>query len=472
MNDVLMAIVLVYNSFVLLYFFAINSAYLLLLILSAFEVGYHISKPDLTGCSGQACELVPTISVLVPAYNESQTITSSIEALQALEYPQLEIIVINDGSTDESMRVLRRDFKLVSVDRDVDEKLETEAVNSIYKSITEENLLVLDKENGGKADALNAGINYTRSDLFVAVDADTLIEKDSLWHLVAPYLENPTRVVGVGGIVRIANNCKIENSEILEARLPRRFLPAVQVMEYIRAFLFGRAGWSRIQGLPIISGAFGLFERDAAVEIGGYRTDTVGEDMDLVLRLHRQMRDEGQNYQISFVPVPVCWTQAPSSLRVLSRQRNRWQRGLAESLTYNWRMICNPRYGPVGLAGLPFFFFFELLGPVVEVSGYLVFLVSFALGWINLPFALTFITVAVLYGVFLSLSALTLEEFTLKRYDNPWDRVKLLGLAVLENLGYRQLHAFWRVKGLFDFLRKSKSWGEMTRQSFDSPSDE
>ncbi|MEF8726408.1 MAG: glycosyltransferase [Candidatus Bipolaricaulota bacterium] len=466
--DILAGFVLIYNSLVLLYFFSINTGYLILLGLSALELRYHLKRRTVDICQGEACELAPDVAILIPAYNEKATISSSLSSLQELNYPNLELIVINDGSTDDTVKEIKEKYKLIPVAREPENAVESEEVREVYKSVSDERILVVDKENGGKADALNAGLNYSRSDLFLAIDADSLVERKSLQRLIEPYLAKDTNVIGIGGIVRVANGCTIEGSEVVEARTPRRLLPLIQVMEYIRAFLFGRTGWSRLNSLPIISGAFGLFKTDLVKNIGGYRTDTVGEDMDLVVRLHKYMREKDEDYTISFIPDPVCWTQVPSSMKVLSRQRNRWQRGLAETLTYNWKMIGNPKYGSIGLLSLPFFFIFELLGPLVETSGYLVFIISFVMGWINLPFAILFITLALVYGILLSVSSLLLEEFTLKRYKNPLDRVKLLGMAFLENFGYRQLHALWRLKGLIDFFRKSSSWGEMTRQSMES----
>ncbi|MFW6071812.1 MAG: glycosyltransferase family 2 protein [Candidatus Bipolaricaulota bacterium] len=460
--------VLFYNSLVLLYFFSINTGYLILLGLAAMELRYHVKRRTIEVCQGDNCDLAPNVAILIPAYNEEATITSSLSSLQELDYPNLEFIVVNDGSSDETLKEIKKTFRLVPVAREPENAVECEEVREVYKSVSDERILVVDKENGGKADALNAGLNYSRSDLFLAIDADSIVEKRSIDRLVEPYLTKDKTVVGIGGIVRVANGCRVEGSQVKEVRLPRKLLPSIQVMEYIRAFLFGRTGWSRINSLPIVSGAFGLFRTETVKEIGGYRSETVGEDMDLVIRLHKYMREKKEDYTISFIPDPVCWTQVPSSLKVLSRQRNRWQRGLAEALTYNWKMIFNPKYGTIGLLGLPFFLIFELLGPLVEVSGYVVFAVSFALGLINLPFATLFLTLALLYGILLSTSSLLLEEFTLKRYNNPADRFKLLGIAFLENLGYRQLHALWRFKGLIDFLRKSGSWGEMTRESMES----
>ena len=467
-NEILAGFVLIYNSLVLLYFFAINTGYLFLLGLSGLELRYHNKRRTVDICQGDSCELAPDVAILVPAYNERATISSSLSSLQKLDYPNLELIVVNDGSTDDTLKEIKQKFKLIPVAREPENTVESEDVREVYKSVSDERILVVDKENGGKADALNAGLNYSRSDLFLAIDADSLVEKGSLYRLVEPYLTKDTNVVGIGGIVRVSNGCKIRGSEIEEARTPSKLLPSIQVMEYIRAFLFGRTGWSRLNSLPIISGAFGLFQTNLVKNIGGYRTNTVGEDMDLVVRLHKYMREKKEDYTISFIPDPVCWTQVPSSMSVLSRQRNRWQRGLAEALTYNWKMIGNPKYGTIGLLGLPFFVIFELLGPLVEVSGYIVFIISFFMGWVNVPFAILFITLALVYGILLSVLSLLLEEFTLKRYENPLDRVKLMLMAFLENFGYRQLHALWRFKGLIDFFRKSSSWGEMIRESIES----
>jgi cellulose synthase/poly-beta-1,6-N-acetylglucosamine synthase-like glycosyltransferase len=467
-TDLLFGFVLLYNSLVLLYFFAINTGYMFLLLFASFELNFHNKRRSVDICQGESCDLVPEVAILVPAYNEKETISSSLSSLQELDYPNLELIVINDGSTDETLKELKKEFKLIPVAREKKEEVTHEEVDQVYKSVSDERILVVDKENGGKADALNAGLDYSRSELFLAIDADSMVEKESLYRLVEPYMTRETKVVGIGGIVRVSNGCKIEGSEVKEARIPEKILPSIQVMEYIRAFLFGRTGWSKINSLPIISGAFGLFRTDLVREVDGYRVETVGEDMDLVVRLHKYMREKEEDYTISFIPDPVCWTQVPSSMKVLSSQRNRWQRGLAEALIYNWKMIANPRYGSIGLLGLPFFLLFELLGPLVEVSGYAVFIVSFFMGWINVPFAILFITLALLYGVLLSVTSLLLEEFTLKRYKKPGDRLKLLGMAFLENFGYRQLHALWRLKGLFDFLRKSGSWGEMTRESMEN----
>ncbi len=462
----LLGFVIVFSIFVVFYFFLLNTGYLILLILASMEVIYHRRLPNFDICEGNACEFSPSVSILVPAYNEENTIVESLNSLRNLDYPNLEIIVVNDGSTDNTIGSLKKSFNLVSITRSLEKKIDTEPVRGVKKSLRDERLIVIDKENGGKADALNAGINYSRSDLFIAIDADSLIEKGALKKLVRPYLMSDKRVIGIGGIVRVANNCEIVNGEIKTPRVPKKLLPSIQVMEYLRAFLFGRSGWSKINCLPIVSGAFGLFEKEAVIDIGGYRNDTVGEDMDLVIRLQKIMKQKKEDYEVSFIPDPVCWTEVPESRKVLGRQRNRWQRGLIESLIYNKNMLFNPKYGLLGTVTLPFFLFFEMLGPMVEITGYFVFGISYYFGWIDTSFALLFVLLAIVYSLLLSLFSLLLEEYTLKRYERPIDRLKLVLMAFLENFGFRQLHSWWRLKGIIDYLRKKKSWGKMERKGF------
>jgi cellulose synthase/poly-beta-1,6-N-acetylglucosamine synthase-like glycosyltransferase len=459
-------ILVIYSVFVLLYFLVLNFLYLFLLSLATVQLIYYKRRSGMSVYSEKESVLLPSIVILAPAYNEEPTIVESVRSLLDVDYPELEVIVINDGSKDGTLNRLKEEFRIFPAPRAAEEKILTRPVKGVYNSAVDSRLTVIDKENGGKADSLNAGINYSRSRLFCAIDADSLIEKNALSKLVESYLSRETKIVALGGIVRIANDCRIEDGKVIEVRLPRKFLPAMQVMEYIRAFLCGRAGWNQLNSLLIVSGAFGLFELKSVIEAGGYRTDTVGEDMELIVRLHRIMREKKRPYHISFVPDPVCWTQAPDSLRVLARQRNRWQRGLIETMLRHWKMIGNPRYGLAGIIGMPYFLLFEMLGPVIELSGYIVVTVSFIFGWINLPFALLFLALAILFGVLLSLFALLLEEFTLKRYNNTKDVTRLFVLAVLENFGYRQLHSWWRLKAFWDFFRKKRSWGAMERKAF------
>jgi cellulose synthase/poly-beta-1,6-N-acetylglucosamine synthase-like glycosyltransferase len=330
-------------------------------------------------------------------------------------------------------------------------------------------LCVIDKENGGKADALNAGVDAAHHPYVCAIDADALIEEDALLQVAKPILDDPDLVVATGGIVRIANGCRIDHGRVVEVRLPRSRLATLQVVEYFRAFLVGRVGWSSLNALPIISGAFGLFKRSLVEAVGGYSTKTVAEDVELVLRLHRYLRERDEPYRIEFVAAPVCWTEAPEDVRSLSRQRRRWQRGLGESLWRHKRMIGNRRYGTLGLVALPFFLLFEFLGPLIEAAGPLAALGAFALDRLSLPFLIAFLTLSVFLAILLSVAALALEEFSFRRHARGREIARLVAYAVLENLGYRQLVAVWRTLAFVDLLRRKKDWGAQRRRGFATP---
>lgn len=459
--------VLWFNHLVLVYFLAVNGAYFLLLFVSVLAVSRHMRRlwvVDYTPVIRS--EMTPPISVIVPAYNEQATIVESVRSLLALQYPRFEVLVVNDGSTDATLATLVEAFELRRTDRVFRRSLHTKPVGDIYRTATTADLLVLDKENGGKADALNAGINVCTYPLFCAVDADSILEEDALLRVVKPFLERAEEVVASSGTVRIANGCQVEKGRVVRADLPRRMLPLFQVVEYLRGFLCGRVGWAQAGMLVIISGAFGLFRKASVIASGGYRLGTVGEDMELVVRLHRWSREQRRKYRVDFVPDPVCWTEAPATLRSLGVQRRRWQRGLVETLLAHWRMLFNPRYGRVGLLALPFFLLFEMLGPVVEIMGYIAVPASYFLGLINANFLVVFFAAAVMLGVFLSIGAVLIEELSFRRYPELGDVLSLVLYSVIENFGYRQLTAVWRMWGLLDFARRRKAWGVVPRAGF------
>src|SRR5580765_5366333 len=373
MMELLSAIVsqiLVRGQFVvLLYFLAVNGWYLVLLVSSLLEMRRHMLViANESRYLLWSSTLSPSMSILAPAFNEEATIEISLRALLALQYPSLEVIVISDGSKDRTVQVLIERFDLVPVKTIYEQRIKTKPVRSLYRSSTYPSLVVVDKDNGGKADALNVGLSFARGELVCAMDADTLIEADGLQRMIRPFLYE-TDVVATGGTIRVVNASEVKHGRVVRTSVPTRLLPGVQVVEYLRAFLFGRLGWNRLGGNIIISGAFGLFQRDAVVNAGGYLHDTVGEDMELVLRLKRLSYERAGPGKIAFVPDPVAWTEVPESAKVLGRQRDRWHRGLADVLWRHRRMMFNPRYGTLGLVGFPYFFFVELLGPVVEAFG-------------------------------------------------------------------------------------------------------
>ncbi|MEK7388784.1 MAG: glycosyltransferase [Elusimicrobiota bacterium] len=449
---------------ILTYFFLVSVFYLALFCLSFVELLRHQLRARFaTPKEILKAKIVPPISVLAPAYNEEKSVVMSVHSLLRLEYRQFEVIVINDGSSDGTLDALIQAFALKKVARQYFPRIPTRPVRAIYRSQRVRNLLVIDKENGGKADSLNAGINTSTCPLFCCIDADSILEKDSLLTIAHPFLEAYSEVVATGGLVRVANGCKIKDGEVLEVRTSGRWLVDFQIVEYFRAFLSGRTGLSKLNCLLVISGAFGLFKKEPVIEAGGYRHDVVGEDMELVVRLHRMMRDAKRTYQIKFLPDPVCWTEVPESMRVLSRQRNRWQRGLAESLFHNKVMLGNPRYGLLGMVAMPYFLLIECLSPVVEITGYAVFTLGLMRAAVGLPAFLAFFMLATVLGVLLSLLALFMEELAFKRYPKVKDLLRLLAAAVLENFGYRQYLSLVRAKGLVDWIRGKKAWGAMER---------
>ncbi|WP_243029871.1 glycosyltransferase family 2 protein [Thermus altitudinis] len=407
------------------------------------------------------------VSILVPTYNEEKTIAHSVRSFLALHYPEFEVIVVADGPKDRTLEVLKEAFRLVEVEWVYRRALPAKPVRAVYRSLVYPNLIVVDKENGGKADALNAGLNLARYPLFCAVDADSLLDAQALLRASRLFLEDD-RVLAVGGTIRPLNGAVVREGIVETLRLPRGFLERMQVIEYARAFFMGRAGWSAMGALLIISGAFGLFRREEALRVGGYRTDTVGEDMELVVRLHRRAREEGREYRILYTPDPICYTEVPADWATLRRQRNRWHRGLWEVLWNHRVMLFNPRYGRLGLVAMPYFFFFEALAPVVEVLGYVLLPVFYLLGLFNPEFALLFLLLAVGYGVLLSQLAVGMETLLLQRYPRLWDRVVLLLFALLEGLGYRQVLALERFVATFQVWRKRGVWGEMRRKGLES----
>jgi cellulose synthase/poly-beta-1,6-N-acetylglucosamine synthase-like glycosyltransferase len=408
----------------------------------------------------------PPIALLVPAFNEEATVVESVRALLALQYPNFEIIVINDGSKDKTLETLIEAFELRPAQRHYDLAVPCNTIQEIYVAKNQRRLVVVDKLNGGKADALNAGINLARAAIICSIDADSLLEADALLRAVRPFVEDPVRTVAVGGTIRVANGCIIDHGQVMRVGLPRNGFALLQTVEYLRAFLMARLAWSEANCLTIISGAFGLFYRQAVLEVGGYRHDTVGEDMELVVKIHRFAREAGRDYRIVFVPEPVCWTEVPEDFRVLGRQRVRWQRGALETFFAHKDLLFNPHYGRVGIVGFGSVFLFDVVGPVLETLGYFLIPVFYVLGALSLVYLQAFAAVSFLFGVVISVGSLGLEEAELRRFPTTRSLMVLLFAAVIENFGYRQLNNFWRIRGYWQFLRRRRDWGTMARRGF------
>jgi cellulose synthase/poly-beta-1,6-N-acetylglucosamine synthase-like glycosyltransferase len=457
----------VFGVVVIVYFATLNALYIGFTALAWRSITRYLSSREYAAVDEAfASPMTPPISILLPAYNEQAGVVQSVTSLLQLRYPELEVIVVNDGSTDDTLGELSRGFDLAPAPRALRGTIPHAPIRATYRSRRHHELVVVDKDNGGKADALNAGVDAARYPYVCAVDADALIEPEALLRVAKPLLDDPDIVVATGGIVRIVNGCTVRGGRVVDIRLPASRLATLQVVEYFRAFLVGRVGWSQLRALLIISGAFGVFRRATVEEVGGWWPATVGEDMELVVRMHRELRRRGRPYSVQFVPDPVCWTEAPETLRVLSRQRRRWQRGLAEALWRHRALMLNPRYGALGLVAMPYFVVFELLGPPLSLLGYLVLPLAWALGALSVGYLLSFFLVAVLLGQLLSISALALEEFSFRRHPESREVLRMLRYAALENFGYRQLSDVWRGMAFWDLARRRRGWGEMTRRGF------
>jgi cellulose synthase/poly-beta-1,6-N-acetylglucosamine synthase-like glycosyltransferase len=446
------------------YFLVVNTMYLAFSLFAYVALVNHRRRwtPRELGAVMRS-PATPAVSILVPALNEEQGIVDTVRSLLMLNYPQFEVIVVSDGSTDRTLEVLQNAFGLFQAPATYERSLETAEIRSVYRSVALREVIVIDKANGGKADAVNAGINAARFPLVCVIDADSVVEEHALTRAVLPFIDDPTTVAS-GGIVRIGNGCRVERGRVTDVRAPVNLLASFQVVEYLRAFLAARVTQSAFNALLIVSGAFGVFRRDVVLEAGGLRTDTVGEDMELCVRLHRFCRDRGRPYRIVFQPDPVVWTEAPETSAVLSRQRNRWQRGTLQVIEQHKAMLANPKYGRIGLVALPYYLLFEVLGPVIEVLALVVTLVGLTMGLVNWDMARLVFMAAMLYGTLISIASVLLEELSFRRYLRLVDVFKLLAAAVFENFGYRQLTTIWRLQGTLDYWRGQNSWGTMTRK--------
>lgn len=416
--------------------------------------------------------VLPSISILAPAYNEEKTVVQSVHSLLTLEYPDYQVIVINDGSKDDTIGVLVREFDLERIDPPLHGTIPTAPIRGVYRSRYNRRLLVIDKENGGKADALNTGINLSDREYICSIDSDSLIEPDALLRMAAQVITTDAEIIAVGGNILPVNGCTVERGMLQQISLSGNRIARFQTIEYLRSFIAGRLGWAQLNGLLIISGAFGLFRRSRVMEIGGYMTgrgefqrDTVGEDMELVVRLVRRMRDTGRKYGIRYAATANCWTEVPEDIRSLYKQRDRWHRGLVEIITWHRRMIGNPRYGIAGLISLPYFVIFELIGPFYEFAGYPLMVLGFVTGALHPQVFIIMFSAVLLFGLLISMISLVLSERDIV-YFKPRELRILIMHSVMENFGFRQLMGWVRVFAFVGMLVKNKGWQKLERKGF------
>lgn len=445
-------------------------SYLSLGIFSAIALRKYLRKNSYINYNSLVLSpLSPRISIIAPAFNESKTIIDNIRTLLSLYYNNFEVIIINDGSTDDTMAKIKSAYELVKVNYYFDYRLPCERIRGVYRSKNPSfnRLTVIDKNNGGKADSLNAGINTSRSNMIVTIDADSIIEADSILKLVKPFLEEKERkVIGTGGVIRIVNSCDIEKGFIRTINLPKRILPRLQVLEYTRAFLLGRMAWSQLDGLMLISGAMGMFDRETVIKAGGYSTKTVGEDMELVLRMRRYMTENNQKYEVTYIPDPLCWTEVPSDLKSMQRQRTRWTRGLIESLWKHRKLFMNRKFHRLGLLGYPYWLFFEWLAPLIAFGGFIYTITLIIADSLNWPFYLLLFLFVYTFAISLSTWAVLFEEITFHKYRRKRDVLKLLSAAFIEPFFY-PVHTYFAIRGNIETMLGKKTWGKAERSGFD-----
>src|SRR6266853_1781294 len=458
------------NHSLFLYYLLSNLAYLTMLVIALKTSVAHLRRLESIRFDWiKASPMVPPITMLVPAHNEEKSICMAVRNLLDLDYPELEVIVINDGSADKTLQIMQDEFALRLVRAVYVPQVVSAPVRGLYRSDVDARLLVVDKEPAGsKADAVNAGLNAATSPYVCIVDADSVLERDALLRIMLPIMEDPKRVVAVGGIIRVLNGSEIEGGHLRRVRLPRKSIEVIQVIEYLRAFLIGREAWGQGNMLTIISGAFGVFRTDLVRAVGGYRSRAIGEDFDMVARLHRHLLEKGVDYLIHFVPDPMCWTEVPSDLQSLGRQRARWQKGLLDVLWPNRDMLFRPRYGRIGCVAFPYLWLFELFAPVVEIVGIITIVLAACLGVLSREFFLQFLIFGYAFATVISIGSVLQEEITYKRYNDWQDVTRLVSYCFLEHFPYRQMHMVWRLQGLWQYFRGDLAWKPLKRKGLDA----
>ncbi|HSN49346.1 MAG TPA: glycosyltransferase [Flavobacterium sp.] len=457
------------------YFFLLFSAvaiasYVILAIISAVETIEYMKKNSFINYKEiLSSTFSPSISIIAPAYNESLNIVENVRSLLSSHYVNYDVIIVNDGSKDDSLSKLIEAYDLIQIDYLINEHIKTKPLrNGIYKSTNPafDKLTVVDKENGGKADALNMGLNISKNKYVACIDVDCLLLEDALQKMIKPFLETTdAKVIAAGGVIRIANSCTVKDGKLLEINFPKKWLEQGQILEYLRAFLLGRMAWSRLNGLLVISGAFGLFDKKIAIKVGGYDTNTVGEDMEIIVRMRRYMEDIKQKYKVAYIPDPLCWTEAPDNYKTFISQRNRWTRGTIETLRKHRNIGFNPKYRSLGLLSYPYWFFFERLAPIIEVTGIIYFGILIFLDEVRWDYAFAFIIMAYFFSVLFSIVAIVSEELTYHQYKKKSIGLKLVMIAFLEPFINHPTILYSAIKGNIDYyFYKKIEWGEMTRK--------
>ncbi|MDA3810852.1 MAG: glycosyltransferase [Spirochaetaceae bacterium] len=474
-EEIFVSFIYHYHYIFVFYTIAINSIHLLLLILSWQVINkqrssWNVLNKNFLFTPG----ILPPVTILAPAYNEEKTIIENIYSLLSLDYPDLEVIVINDGSTDNTAQLIIDHFNLELTDTEIKGTIETAPINGIYKSKEISCLILINKQNGGKADSLNSGINLASGDYICSIDADSILEPESLQKIMARTLINDKETAAIGGNIIPSNGTLVKNGSIKEIHISDNKYARYQTVEYLRSFITGRLGWTKLKNLLIISGAFGIFKKESIIEIGGYMTgkgilhkDTVGEDMEIVVRLIKHLTLKKKDFIVDYAHNANCWTEVPEDLDSLLKQRDRWHRGLIEILIYHKNILFNSRFKGTGLVGFPYFYIFELLGPFLEAIGYIVMIVSLLFGLVSNQIFIFMFSIVVLLGMLVSSMSLFLAEKDIV-YFKGRDFLKISLTVIMENFGFRQFLSINRSISFIVYLFKNKGWQKLERKGFNS----
>ena len=470
MNTTLQIIMSIIHYFFLVFTAIAIASYVILAIISAIETIEYVKKNSFVNYKEiLSSTFSPSISIIAPAYNESLHIVENVRSLLSSHYVNYDVIIVNDGSKDDSLSKLIEAYDLIRIDHYIYEQIKTKPLRKgVYKSTNPafDKLTIIDKENGGKADALNMGLNISKNKYVACIDVDCLLLEDALQKMIKPFLEiTDSKIIAAGGVIRIANSCTVKDGKLLDINFPKTWLEQGQILEYLRAFLLGRMAWSRLNGLLVISGAFGLFDKKIAIKVGGYDTNTVGEDMEIIVRMRRYMEEQKQKYKVAYIPDPLCWTEAPDDYKTFISQRNRWTRGTIETLKKHRKIGFNPKYKSLGLISYPYWFFFERMAPIVEVAGIIYFGILIVFNELRWDYALAFIILAYLFSVLFSIVAIVSEELTYHQYKKKSTGLKLVMIAFLEPFVNHPTILYSAIKGNIDYyFYKKIEWGVMTRK--------
>lgn len=477
MNTFLVWLVRFYESFAFLYSASYIVIYVVLSVLSYLSILKHIRyQKFISEEILLRSNYLPGVSVVAPAFNEAMNIVYNVKSLLSLTYPKYEVIIVNDGSTDDTLLKLIKEFDLVKVDFYYQDKIPTQPVRGHYKSTNPiyYKLMVVDKENGkSKADASNAGINSAQYPLFLCTDVDCILKKDTILKLAKPFIESQNRVIATGAGIRISNSCEVRDGFLYRVHFPKQWYPRFQELEYLRSFLFGRMAWSKINGLLLVSGGLGMFDKDIVIKVGGYWHKSLGEDMELITRMRKYMHEQKLKFSIQYIPESLCWTEVPDTKEIFIRQRVRWARGLIQTLHLHRNMFFNPKYGMTAFVILPFFFLFEFLVPIIEFFGVIVLIFGFIFKTINVEFLLVISLAVYLFYFLITLISALIDDSMYRSYSNYRELIILIVMAMIEPIVYHPINVYASLKGYIHFARqKEQHWGVMVRKGFDSQKQE